>query len=296
VAVSPTSEKPLPTTVPPGTIDVHAHVFTRRLTTIPHARYVPEDEAPVERYLDLLDAHGLSGAVLIQPSFLGADNSYLLAAMARVPARFRGVAVVAPDTGTERLAQLKAAGVAGIRLNLAYLPSDQHMPDFNHPYWRDFLKRVAQAGLHVELQAEGPVWPDIIKPLIASGARLVIDHFGRPSMGARCPGFQTLAAASRDADIWFKLSAPYRFQPPTAAWTCADVLLTIPGPGRLVWGSDWPWLQHARDVKRYADTIQWLSEWVSDEATRVQIFGANARTLYGFNKPAATAAPIWKRL
>ncbi len=293
-----TSPQAPPSAVPPGTIDVHAHVYTRRLPTMPHARYVPEDEAPVERYLDLLDAHGLAGGVLVQPSFLGADNAYLLACLARVPARFRGVVVVPPDTGAEQLAKLRASGVAGIRLNLAYWPGDQTVPDFQSPLWRDFLVRVARSGLHIEVQADGPLWLGILKPLIASGARLVIDHFGRPGAGmaARCPGFQTLAAASRDADIWFKLSAPYRFQPPTAAWACADILLTIPGPGKLIWGSDWPWLQHTKDVTRYADTLYWLTEWVPNEATRTQILGANARTLYGFNKPATTAAPLWKRI
>ena len=43
-----------------------------------------------------------------------------------------------------------------------------------------------------------------------------------------------VAAASRGADIWFKLSAPYRFTPATAAWACADVLLTVAGAGRLI--------------------------------------------------------------
>lgn len=280
-------------TVPAGAIDTHAHVFTRDLRLAPNARYAPEVEAPVERYLDLLDAHKLAAGVLVQPSFLGADNTYLLAAIARVPARFRGVAVVPRDASAETLQRLAAEGVAGIRLNLY----GREPPDFAVPEWRAHLAAVHRAGLHVEIHAEGAQWLDMLKPLLASGVRLVIDHFGRPSagLGARCPGFQALAAASRSADIWFKLSAPYRLSPATAAWFCADVLLTIPGPGRLVWGSDWPWLQQPEAI-RYSDTLGWLAEWVVDAATRDQILGANARTLYGFNKPRGVAAPPWKRL
>jgi predicted TIM-barrel fold metal-dependent hydrolase len=254
---------------------------------------VPETDAPIERYLNLLDAHGLAAGILVQPSFLGTDNEYLISALARVPARLRGVAVVSLDTSPAVLEKLRNSGVAGIRLNLIGAPA----PNFAAPPWREFLATVARASLHVEVQAEGEMWREIIGPLAASGARLVIDHFGRPTrgLGARCLGFQTLVAASRSADIWFKLSAPYRFTPEAAAWGCADLLLKIPGVGRLVWGSDWPWTQHPQ-ITRYADTLDWLHEWVPDATARAQILGANARTLYGLNKPRNVAAPPWKRL
>lgn len=280
--------------LPPGAVDAHAQVFVRPAGPAPTARYEPNPGAPVERYLDLLDAQGLAAGVLIQPGFLGTDNSYLLAAIRRVPARFRGVAVV-PRGDPDLLDRLKSAGIAGIRLDLT--GAGQRPPDFAAPPWRDYLGQVARRSLHVEVEAEGPVWVDILKPLLASGARVVVTHFGRPSagLGARCPGFQTLAAAARDADIWFKLSAPYRFTPPTAAWTCADVLMAIVGVGRLVWGSDWPWTQHP-EIARYGDTLSWLAEWVPNAAARAQILGANARTLYGFNRPLGVAAPPWKRL
>lgn len=279
--------------VPAGAIDSHAHVYTRDLRMADKQRALAEVEAPVERYLDVLDAHKLAAGVLVQPSFLGSDNTYLLGAIARVPARFRGVAVVSRDATGDALQRLAAAGIAGVRLSLY----GRDPPDFTAPSWREHLAALARAGLHVEIHAEGAQWLDILKPLLATGTRLVVDHFGRPSagMGARCPGFQALAAASRSADIWFKLSAPYRLAPATAAWSCADVLLTIPGPGRLVWGSDWPWPQQAEAI-HYAGTLNWLGEWVPDSATREQILGANARALYGFNKPRNIAAPPWKRL
>jgi predicted TIM-barrel fold metal-dependent hydrolase len=280
-------------TLPPGSVDAHAHVFTRELRLAPNARYVPEADAPIERYLNLLDAHGLAAGILVQPSFLGTDNDYLIASLARVPARLRGVAVVSPDTPPASLERLRTSGVAGIRLNLIGQPP----PNFAASPWREFLVAVARAGLHVEIQAEGETWREILDPLLASGCRLVIDHFGRPTRneGPRCLGFQTLVAAARSADIWFKLSAPYRLVPATAAWSCAALLLKIPGIGRLVWGSDWPWTQHP-EITRYADTIDWLSEWVPDAGARAQVLGANARTLYGFNKPLNVAAPPWKRL
>lgn len=109
-------------TLPPGSVDTHAHVFTRELRLAPDPRYVPESGAPIERYLNLLDAHGIAAGILVQPSFLGTDNEYLIAALARVPARLRGVAVVAPETSQAALEKLRASGVAGIRLNLIGRP------------------------------------------------------------------------------------------------------------------------------------------------------------------------------
>ena len=285
----------VPSSLPPGAIDAHAHVFPRARPGAASARVAVEDEAPVERYLDLLDAHGMAGGVLVQPRFLGLDNSYLLAALARVPARLRGV--VALDAATpDRLERLRLAGVAGIRLDLGGLGEGGKSPDFSSGQQREFLAAVARSSLHLEIRADGPLWPRILKPLLASGCRLVIEDFGLPSagLGPRCPGFQALAAAARDADIWFKLSAPYRLSPPTAAWACADVLLKIPGVGRLVWGSSWPWPRHTHTT--YEGAIAWLTEWVPEPAARAQIVGANARTLYGFNKPLNVAAPAWKRL
>jgi hypothetical protein len=60
-------------------IDTHAHVFERGLPLANARRYAPGYDAPLSAYLAQLDAHGLSNGVLIQPSFLGTDNSYLLA-------------------------------------------------------------------------------------------------------------------------------------------------------------------------------------------------------------------------
>jgi predicted TIM-barrel fold metal-dependent hydrolase len=268
-------------------------VFVRDRRAAPNAIVSPEDEAPVERYLDTLDANGLAGGVLVQPRFPGPDNSYLLHAITRVPARLRGIASVLPTIPAGELARLKSAGIAGVRLDLV----GREPPDFSAAPWPAHFAALAQTGLHLQVHAEGPRWLQILKPLLASGVRLVVDHFGLPSegLGSRCPGFQDLAAASRGADIWFKLSAPYRFTPATAAWACADVLLTVAGAGRLVWGSDWPWPRQT-PIQRYGETIDWLAEWVPNAAAREQILGANARTLFGFNKPAGVAAPPWKRL
>jgi predicted TIM-barrel fold metal-dependent hydrolase len=53
-------------------------------------RYAPSYDAPLGDYLGQLLAHGFSHGVLVQPSFLGTDNRYLLSALQTVPGQLRG--------------------------------------------------------------------------------------------------------------------------------------------------------------------------------------------------------------
>lgn len=91
---------------------------------MPDRRRAPAGyDATPEDYLRVLGANGMSKGVLVQPSFLGTDNSYLVAALQKYPDRFRGIAVVAPTISGAELQKLQDAGVVGIRLNLVGLPS-----------------------------------------------------------------------------------------------------------------------------------------------------------------------------
>src|ERR1700712_3251516 len=58
--------------------------------------YTPPD-APLEKYLGMLDTVGFDRGVLVQGSAHGRDNSAMLDALARQPGRLRGVAVADAD-------------------------------------------------------------------------------------------------------------------------------------------------------------------------------------------------------
>ena len=262
---------------PQGAIDCHAHVFTRLLPRIATARYAPHRDATAEEYLALLDAHGLAGGVLVQPSFLGTDHTHLQTALAAAPHRLRGIAVVARDATASQLDTLQASGVVGIRVNLIGDPRDKLEP-FASP---SLLAELRRRNWLLQVQAEGPHWVRLMPDLVRSGARVVIDHFGRPSQaeGAKCLGFRTILKAARDLDLHVKLSAPYRFGP-QHAHACAAALHEALGPDRLVWGSDWPWTQFP-EVSDYAALLEALSEWLPEHAVR-RVLVDNPRSLYGF--------------
>src|SRR5207237_371349 len=81
--------------------------------------------------------------VLVQPSFFGTDNREMLDALARQPAKLRGVAVVTPSIDAGEIARLHALGVRAVRLNL------HGVNDFS-PYraaaWTRLLDRIAARG------------------------------------------------------------------------------------------------------------------------------------------------------
>lgn len=258
-----------------GPIDCHAHVFTVDLPMAADARYRPTTDAPLGAYLRQLDAAGMACGVLVQPSFLGTDNAYLLDALAQCAPRLRGVAVVDASWSDGALSDLRAAGVRGLRYNLIGRP----LPNLQSVVDRDLVTRAAAAGLHIEVQSEGAAWGTLLPQLLRLGATVVVDHFGRPEAAdpAQSAGFAAVLAAARSPGVWVKLSAPYRFQADADA--AARAILAAAGPDRLLWGSDWPWTQHP-DVTSYTGLRDRLSTWIPDSAVRRAVLEDNPRRLY----------------
>ena len=95
-------------------IDCHAHIFERGLGLAGNRRYAPDYDATLADYLVNLDANGCSHGVLVQPSFLGTDNSYLIAALKRHAGRLRGIAVIEPTLSAGQLEELDETGIVGI--------------------------------------------------------------------------------------------------------------------------------------------------------------------------------------
>ncbi|MGJ7531212.1 amidohydrolase family protein [Variovorax sp. GB1P17] len=267
-------------------IDSHAHVFARGLPLAAQRRHVPDHDATLTEYLALLDAHGVSHAVLVQPSFLGTDNGFLLDALRACPQRLRGVAVLDPRVDDAALHAMGRAGICGVRLNLVGLP----LPDFTRAEWPQFFARVRALDWHVEVHRESRDLAQVAQPLLDAGCKLVVDHFGRPESAPAIAdeGFAWLLGAAACGRVWVKLSAAYRNWPAvtapaaaTAARDAAQALLKAFGPERLVWGSDWPHTQH-REIANYAAAHALLADWVPDETARRRILVDTPAQLFKF--------------
>ncbi|MFS2167709.1 amidohydrolase family protein [Variovorax sp. Varisp62] len=272
---------------PIAAIDSHAHVFVHGLPLAAARRHAPDYEATLAEYLGLLDAHGVSHGVLVQPSFLGTDNGFLLDALRACPGRLRGVAVVEPQVDDTTLHAMAEAGVCGIRLNLVGMP----LPDFSRPEWHRLFARVQALGWHVELHRESRDLALAAQPVLDAGCALVVDHFGRPSsvLATADEGFCWLLRVADCGRMWVKLSAAYRNWPaPYTANTAHDVargaaqaLLKAFGPDRLMWGSDWPHTQH-REIADYTTAHAALAGWVPDATARRRILVDTPARLFKF--------------
>jgi len=263
-------------------VDAHAHVFTRRLTLASVHRYAPDYDALPESLISLLKAHGLARCVLIQPSFLGTDNSYMVAALKAYPKVFRGVAVVNPETDLNSLEALSKAGCVGLRLNLFGLPN----PDLGSTAWRRVLDSIGVLGWHIEVHAEAARMAELLRPMQEARLKLVIDHFGRPDpeLGVNDPGFRFLLKASESRSVWMKISGAYRNgtngRGEQMAMEAMPLLRSSFGLERLLWGSDWPHTQF-ESKENYEKSLDILKRIMPEEHDRQQIFVETPKVLYG---------------
>ncbi|HDR9583042.1 TPA: amidohydrolase family protein [Burkholderia stabilis] len=266
-------------------VDAHAHVFARDLPLAPVVRHAPDYDASLDAYVGHLAAHGITHAVLVQPSFLGTDNAFFVDVLRRYPSRFRGVAVVDPGIDDDALGALDRAGVVGMRLNLVGLP----IPDFGTHAWRALFARINALGWHVEIHREAADLHAIAASLLAQSCTLVIDHFGRPSpsLGERDPGFRHLLSLADTGRVWVKLSAAYRNSlsgdGTDAALGAAQALRAAFTAERLVWGSDWPHTQHRERVD-FDATRAALERWLPDPDERTRVLRDAPRTLFRFDQ------------
>jgi predicted TIM-barrel fold metal-dependent hydrolase len=265
-------------------IDAHAHVFVRGLPLAQQRRHAPDYDATLDAYAGHLLSNGVSHAVLVQPSFLGTDNSFFLDVVKRYPRRFRGVAVVDCAVTDSELALLDRTGVVGIRLNLIGLK----LPHLTAPDWQRLFARVNALGWHVEVHREAVDLHAVVGPLLEQGCTVVVDHFGRPDphTAAGDPGFKYLLSVGATGRVWVKLSAAYRSavndDGTALGMSLASQILDAYTPDRLVWGSDWPHTQHQHIVD-YDAARRALDQWVPDGAQRESILTSSARTLYRFD-------------
>lgn len=272
-------------------IDTHAHVFLRSLPMVANRRYTPGYDASLASYIQMLTDNDVGCGVLIQPSFLGTDNTYLLECLDRYPSALRGVVVVAPDVTDETLDDMNQRGAVGIRFNMI----GRDIAEMATPESRALLARIARLGWHVEVQARGADLPDVFRHLEHFDGHVVIDHFGLPDprLGLRDPGFRQLLREGEAGRTFVKLSAGYRCHGLDVAPLAGALLATL-GPRRLLWGSDWPWTQF-ENGRSYPKVAAELSRWLPDLHALDQI-DQTASGLFRFSVPLHQALHRQRRV
>ncbi|MBI0314574.1 amidohydrolase family protein [Streptomyces javensis] len=279
----------------PRRIDAHHHLWdlTRReqpwmdgAWAEPIRRtFTPDDLAPH------LDAHRIDATVVVQSSSSVEETRELLA-LAGGSDRIAGVVgwadLTDPGVG-EVLAEL-AAGPGGDRLvGLRHQVQDE--PD---PRWLDRedarrgLAAVADAGLVYDLLVtprELPAAIDAVREL--PQLRFVLDHAAKPPVasGEHDPWGWQLAALAALPNVDCKLSglvteADWEGWKPEQVLPYAWHVLDAFGPGRVLFGSDWPVCVLAATY----DEVVALADRATlrlGEGERAAVFGGNAARAYG---------------
>jgi predicted TIM-barrel fold metal-dependent hydrolase len=278
--------------LPRGACDCHCHVFgpAARFPYAEPRSYTPDD-APLEAYLALLDRLGFDRGVLVQPSAYGLDNRAMLNALARQPARLRGVAVGSANLDAKTLRTWHDAGIRALRVNefrrdgKPYYQNGVRLTDIAH-----LVPAMRELGWHLQLWVDTRDLPDLLPALRRLELPVVVDHMGRLDYrhGVAHPGFQALVREVGEGRFWAKLSGTYRLGATAPDYVEArpfhDALLHA-NPGNLVWGTDWP---HPRPEGAAPDAARLLAvflDWTPRDDDRAAILARNPARLYGFPAP-----------
>ena len=266
-------------------VDSHVHVFTRYMPVLADARHRLDYDFTYNDLIETLDTHGVRFAVIAAGSPWGDYNDYTLEALRAHRDRLRGTIICKPTTERAVLEAMAEDGVVGVRLPFFSL---KQKPDITTFEYRRFLRRLADLDWHVHLHTEEENLPALLPTLEASGVRIVIDHLGRPNphSGINGVGFRTMLRSLETGRLWVKFSGAYRVG--ASASACAQELLRVAGPDRLVWASDCPFAGYERS-QTYRSAIDWLIQTVPDRFARAKIFGETARHLY-FGRNTKVAA------
>ena len=254
-------------------IDTHFHVFKAGIAQA-GARYVPAYDAPFSDWQAQAWPLGVRRGVLVQTSFMGSDNTQLVAELGRSPDILRGVAVVEPDATLQTLQPLDRAGVRGIRLNLAGMSHEVSQWSSAAAFW----EALQSLGWHLELHTDIGLLPRVLAQ-IPDEVALVIDHMGKPeTISAHDPTVRALTDRARRGNVHLKLSGAYRLGG-LEPGQLARLWLGELGAGRLLWGSDWPCTNHESRAD-LPNLLHALHAWLDDEAAVGTVLSINPRRLY----------------
>lgn len=263
----PDTTPPRPAPRPAPLIDCHAHIYTADMPLAADAWHRPPGEATAAQLVAEMAAAGIDRGVLAAASIYGDYNDYSLEAARTNPA-LRTTVIVSPDISGAALDGMAQDGAIGIRLQLRNRPH----PELAGPAWQRLFGMVAELGWHVQLHDDLGRLPPAIAAVERAGARLVIDHYGRPEDAAALdgPDFGAVLDSVAHGRTWVKISAEFRLPSRAVAQAALGRLLAAAGPERLLWGSDWPFAGFEASMT-YPAAVQSYRALVPDDAVRAAI-------------------------
>ncbi|MBI2805981.1 MAG: amidohydrolase [Planctomycetes bacterium] len=234
-------------------IDAHVHVWTPDTKRYPLAPgFKAEDMRPASFTPEELFKHcrpaGVGRINLIQMSFYGFDNSYMLDMIAKYPDVFVGTAVIDPQ-GKDPAAEMKRLAGKGVRAFRIH-PRLSKEPIARWLQGEGYKKMFA-AGARNRQAMACLIGPDALPELDRMcqeypDTPVIIDHLAR--IGAdgpiRAADVDRLCALARHKKVLVKVGAFYALGKKKAPYTDLAPLIkkvvAAYGPKRCMWESDCP--------------------------------------------------------
>ena len=269
--------------LPPLSCDSHFHIFgpANKFPYAADRSFTPHD-APKEALVRLHGLLGFERGVFIQSACHGTDNSAVVDALAGLKGRYRGVALLDPDTAPAEIARLDAAGFCGVRFHL--VPHLGAMPRLDD--LRAVMRLVEPHGWHIAIHLFGKELLESLDFIRSITAPVVIDHIGRVDAAEGPDGraFRALRGLVDTGKVWVKLSGADRIsreKPPYRDAVALARILADQAPERMLWGTDWPHPNHSA-VPNDGMLADLIADIAPDDSTRRRMLVDNPAEFFGF--------------
>ena len=279
-------------------IDAHHHVWDLAVRDQPWMTGDAVDPLrrsfAIDEFVAQAQANGVGSSVVVQAVADVAETEELLdlaATRPEVVGVVGWVDLAAADVG-ERLDRLLARPsgrwLVGIRSLVQYEPDPTWLA---RPAVLDGLREVAARGLVNELL----IAPHQLEAVVAAvsdvgESRFVLDHLGKPAIAAVTwePWATDLTAVAQCGNVSAKISGLVT-EADWSAWTADDVCpylehaLSVFGPDRLLFGSDWPVCTLAASYERVVELAETFVGGLS-AGDRAAVLGGNAAEIYSLHR------------
>jgi predicted TIM-barrel fold metal-dependent hydrolase len=264
---------------PPNSCDSQFHISGEGYKTRPGATYHSAG-ATYEAARKMHKALGIDRGIIVQSTVYATDHTIVLDALKALGPNYKAIGVIDDTLSDAHLADLKKAGVCGVRFSfgkrLNLIPSPE--------LFARSAARCKELGwvLKINLPEEGlsPL-VDTIKGL--KDQPVVVDHMARVR-GTSDPNLNKMCDLLRQGNVWLMMSNGHRVSTrphfDEAVGVGKEYIKT--NSDRLIWGSDWPHPLHDEYMPNDADLLELFYRYTDDAATRRKILVDNAARLFGF--------------
>jgi L-fuconolactonase len=273
-------------------IDAHHHLWRYDPSAfgwIASGSAIARDFA-TEHLRSALDDAGLDAAIAVQARQLPEETRFLLDAARREPAIIGVVGWI--DLRAPDIAALLDEHTDPLVVGYRHVVQDEREPDFllAGPFI-DGVRAVVERGLTYDLlvnHAQLETVPHFLDRV--GGGRFVLDHAAKPDIAGQGwqPWADRISAVAERRNVWCKVSglvteADHVTWTPEHVERYLDHVLTVFGPGRLIWGSDWPVCLLAASYDRVVDLV---ADFVARRCpyAEADIFGGNALRAYAIER------------